>query len=169
MTARPTPGDDPLEHARRDALRLLEARARTRHELAVRLAKKGHAKDVIARLLDAFAQSELIDDEKVARAHARSILDRGARSEAWMRSALRRRGVAADLAAQVAKETAGARDALHDAMTLASRRLILAKRDEPPQATARRLVAFLARRGYDADTARKAVEQAMRRDFDEAQ
>ncbi len=155
-------GDEALEAVRTDALRLLKARARTRRELSDRLARKGHAKADVAALLDAFARSGLINDETVARAHAASALARAPRGESWLRQSLRRRGVEAELATRIAKEAMVERDPLADAVALAVRRVALAKRNEPPEATSRRLMAFLARRGYDFDVCKRAVAHAMK-------
>lgn len=155
-----SPDDAPLETARRDALRLLKARPRTRRELSDRLIKKGHAATIIATLLDAFTRAGLIDDAAVARAHAASALQRSPRSETWLRQSLRRRGIEGKLAADIAKESIRDRDPLQDATALAARRLALARRSDPPETTTRRLVAFLVRRGFDLDICRRAVEQA---------
>ena len=163
--SRTTGGDDAaLEAVRSDALRLLKARSRTRRELSDRLVKKGHAKSDIGTLLNAFERSGLIDDETVARAHAASALARAPRGESWLRQSLRRRGIEAELATRIAREAMHDRDPLADAMALASRRAALAKRHEPPEATSRRVMAFLARRGYDIDVCKRAVAHAMRQD-----
>lgn len=111
--------------------------------------------DVVARLVAA----GLIDDERYALSFARSrLLDRKL-SKRRVLAELARRGVARDLAdAAVAQvmEDEGVDEFAAVEQVAARKWKSLAKLDR--QVAIRRLMAFLARRGYDGDLVRRAVQ-----------
>jgi len=141
------------------ALRLLGIRARSREELRRRLAQKGHEVEEIEAALDDLESVGLVDDEEFARqltAHHIGVRGSGRRVAL---AELRRAGVETEVAERAV--AAGApEDEEARAEELARGRLRrLGTLDE---ATAyRRLVAFLHRRGYDAETARNAARRAL--------
>jgi regulatory protein len=69
---------------------------------------------------------------------------------------LRRKGIDAELAARAA--TMSPEDEMSNARTIAAKRL-RALRGLPPEARTRRLVAFLARRGYGAEVCSAVVAE----------
>lgn len=116
--------------------------------------------DVIARLVAA----GLLDDERYALSFARSrLLDRKL-SKRRVLAELARRGVARDLAdAAVAQvmDDEGVDEFAAVEQVAARKWKTLSKLDRP--VAIRRLMAFLARRGYDGDVVRRAVGQIAER------
>jgi regulatory protein len=136
------------EQARALCLRLLTARSRTRAELAGWLAKRGYPDDVSTRVLDRLAAVGLVDDtdfaEQWVQAH-RSSTGKGKRALA---AELRTKGVDNDVITTVlAGIDAGAeRERAEQLVRTRLRRENLAG---DQARVARRLIAMLARRGYD--------------------
>ena len=148
------------EGAFRAALRALERRAHGEHELASKLERKGHPRIAVAPAIGRLRQLGLLDDVAFARAYIRSKSDRG-RGPIRLKHDLAMLGVPRDvieraLAEQVAQED----DPLDRPRALVAKRVrILASL--PIEARRRRLIAFLARRGYRGSDARKVVEDAL--------
>ena len=149
------------EAVREAALKLLERARRTRRDLGRRLKDKGYAAATIAEALDRLVAVGLIDDVEYARAFLASRWSR--RSAGWRRleQELRRRGVvSADIHAARTRleEEVGASDDL-----AAARRVVLqvARRYAALDSRVRRqrLYALLARRGFDGDVIRRALDE----------
>ena len=140
-------------------LNLLTTRARTRAELAAELARRGFEDDVAAVVLERLVEVRLLDDAAFAEQwvdsrHRHRGLGRRALSQE-----LRRKGVDTE----TADEAVAGLDAdaeREKARELVRRRLPSLDRVEPPVA-ARRLVAMLARKGYDAGLAHEVVREAL--------
>ncbi|WP_305783047.1 regulatory protein RecX [Symbioplanes lichenis] len=146
------------EIAREICLRQLAVRPRTRAELAKALAKKEISDEVIAEVLDRYDEVGIIDDAAFARAwvssrhHGRGLARRALANE------LRQRGVDAEVATE-ALETVD-----DDAEAAAARALVdrkLRTATGTPDQIFRRLVGMLARKGYPAGTAFRAVKEAL--------
>ena len=142
------------------ALRLLEFRSRTIAELRRKLVHKGasasEVDDVIARLCD----QKLLNDADFAHEFARTrVLGAGA-SRRRIVQELRRKGVAPDVADQA---VAGMEDSEGIDVSAAIHRVAekkwktLARLDD--FARKRRLYAFLARRGFNPDEIRSALDK----------
>jgi regulatory protein len=148
------------------ALRLLSVRHRSRRELQLRLLRAGfeHAEveDELARL----EAVGLVDDEEFARQvveHELTVRRSGRRA---VQSRLAAKGVAKEtieLTIQEATEAGGSDEerALEVATDRASRLHGLA-----PERAFSRLTGFLARRGYDPQTARRAARLALELEAD---
>jgi regulatory protein len=158
-TAETTEQTDPAERAREICLRQLAIRPRTRDELAKTLRQRGIATDIAAEVLDRYDEVGIIDDKAFARAwvtsrhHGRGLARRALAVE------LRRRGVDAEV-------VGAALDELDDDTEVqTARALVLRKlrteRVGQPDATFRRLVAMLARKGYAPGLAIQIVKQAL--------
>lgn len=155
------PGDDadPESVARKILLDQLSMTARSRSELAERLARKDVPEEIATRLLDRFEEVGLIDDE----AFARSWVDSRQRTRGLARTALavelRRKGIADETARTVLAEVDP------DDEEAAARRLVQKKlrsmRGLDEQVAARRLVGMLARKGYGAGLAYAVVRQEL--------
>nr|WP_245922805.1 regulatory protein RecX [Actinoplanes atraurantiacus] len=152
------PAQSEGERAREICLRQLAVRPRTRAELAKVLARKEISDEVIAEVLDRYDEVGIIDDAAFARAwvssrhHGRGLARRALANE------LRQRGVDAETAGE-ALEAVDDEDEAATARALVDRKLRTAT--GPPDAVFRRLVAMLARKGYPAGIAFRAVKDAL--------
>lgn len=159
----PVPGSDPDRAAAADpeavaraiALRQLTLAPRTRAQLAEAMMRRGVPEDVAERVLDRFQDVQLIDDGEFARQwvqtrHAGRGLARRALSHE-----LRQRGVD-DQTLREAVEVIGDEDELEVARELVRRRWPTMRGDDPAR-RARRLAGMLARKGYGAAVAYRAV------------
>jgi regulatory protein len=133
--------------ARLAALRLLGRRDYTRHELADRLLAREHPPDEVEAALDALTAEGLVDDRRVAAAHARTASELKGRGRLRIMRELEARGigraVAQDAVARLSPE--------HEAATIER---FLARKRLParlPAADHRRIFAQLLRRGFSAD------------------
>lgn len=139
------PDADPVAVAREIALRLLDVRDRTRHELEQALVKKRVPPEATREVLDRLAELGFIDDRRVAVATF-DAQQRRLRSSRALRQELRTKGVDAELIDAAA-------DAVDDGTDEAVARALVAKRLPsvlrlPHQVRYRRLAGQLARRGF---------------------
>ena len=147
-------------NCREATLELLERTLRTRHDLERRLKEKGFAAGEIAATLDRLAEVGLVDDVEYARAWLAGRW--GRRPSGWRRlqQELRAKGVSqedAERARELLSERGGAPDEVQSAAKLAAQaRKRYARLN--PQVQRQRLYALLARRGYDSDVIRRALE-----------
>jgi regulatory protein len=146
------------ERAREICLGQLAVRPRTRAELAKSLARKEISDEVIAEVLDRYDEVGIIDDGAFARAwvtsrhHGRGLARRALANE------LRQRGVDAEVVGE-ALETLDEDEEAATARALVDRKLRSAS--GTPDAVFRRLVGMLARKGYPAGVAIRAVKDAL--------
>lgn len=156
------PPADPEAVAHAIALRLLEARPRSRQELAEALRRRRVPETAVAAVLDRLAAVGLVDDDSFAAAwvdsrHAGRRLGRRA-----LRAELARKGIAGETAEQ-ALSTVSVEDERATAVALVERRLrSLAGVDDA--AKIRRLSGLLARKGIPTGVARQVVLAAVGRD-----
>lgn len=152
------PPQSEAELAREICLRQLAVRPRTRAELAKALHRKEISDEVIAEVLDRYDEVGIIDDAAFARAwvssrhHGRGLARRALANE------LRQRGVAAEVASE-ALDTLDEDEEAETARSLVDRKLRTATGS--PEAVFRRLVGMLARKGYPAGVAIRAVKDAL--------
>lgn len=152
---------DRLEQARALCLRLLTARARTRAELAARLANRGYPEEVSAEVLDRLTQAGLVDDEDFAEQWVRSRRINAGKGKRALAAELRTKGVDSDvIAAALAGIDTGAERIR--AEQLVRDRLRRERLGDPSDRDAenkvtRRLVGMLARRGYGQSMALDVV------------
>jgi regulatory protein len=145
---------------REAALKLIERARRTRSDLARRLKEKGYTSAVVNEVLDRLAEVGLVDDVEYARAWLSGRW--GRRPSGWRRlqQELRGKGISdADItrAKELLSERGGAPDEVASAARLAEQaRRRYARLD--PREQRQKLYALLARRGYDGDTIRRALE-----------
>lgn len=155
----PDPEPDHEAVARKILLDQLTGQARSRHELAERLARRNVPDEVAGRLLDRFEEVGLVDDE----AFARSWVDSRQRTRGLARRALaqelRRKGVADQTAREVLAEVDPSDE------EQAARRLVRKKlrslRGVDDATAARRLAGMLARKGYPAGLAFAVVKDEL--------
>ncbi len=150
------------EQARNLCLRLLTARARTRAELAGRLAKRGYPDDVSERVLDRLAGVGLVDDEDFAQQWVRSRQANAGKGKRALAAELRTKGVADDVIAGVLADVDQDSERTRATQLVADklRRERLANEADDVK-VARRLVGMLARRGYGQSMAFDVVKVAL--------
>jgi regulatory protein len=161
---RGSPGEPPAaeqsesERAREICLRQLAVRPRTRAELAKVLARKEISDEVIAEVLDRYDEVGIIDDAAFARAWVTSRHQGRGLARRALANELRQRGVDAEVAGE-ALETLDDDEEASTARALVDRKLRTARGE--PEAVFRRLVGMLARKGYPAGVAIRAVKDAL--------
>jgi regulatory protein len=146
-SARPTGAPRPY------ALRLLGRRDHTVYELRSRLIDRGYPEDAVESLITALLTEGLLDDSRVAAAHARTASSIKGRGPHRIRRELEARGIDAALAEQSTALLGG------DEEAAAIERLIARKtRGRPLEPDdRRRLFQHLLRRGFSAEAIGKAL------------
>ena len=150
-----------IEAAYRAAVRAQTRRPHARAELRRRLLKKQHPGAAVDAALERLAAQELLDDRRFAE---HFVATRGLQGRGSVRLLLdlRRQGVDQEIA-QAAVATSLAAEGIDEAAIL---RQVAERRARqlgalPPTAKRRRLLAYLARRGYQGAEARKVVEELL--------
>lgn len=168
--------DPELEHARAKvrerALRLLDQRSRSRHELRERLigntrgvnAAEGFEPELVDDVLDAFERAGLIDDELFACEWVRQRFERRGKSSAVLDLELKRKGVG-DAARAVALEQISDDDEAELGLSLARKkaRSITSVPEDRLQRDKelRKIVGVLARRGFGEAVALSVGRRAL--------
>lgn len=144
------------ELARALCLRLLTARARTRAELAGQLAKRGYPDDISVRVLDRLADVGLVDDAGFAEQWVHSRRVNAGKGKRALAAELHTKGVDNDVITSVlgAINPAAERGRAEQLVQARLRRENLGDDDVR---VSRRLVAMLARRGFDQTMAYDVV------------
>ena len=158
------PDADPESVARKILLDQLTGRARTRSELADKLASRNVPDDVATRLLDRFEEVGLIDDAAFAREWvAQRQSGRGLARRALAQE-LRRKGIDDEVAREVLD------DVDDEDEVEAARRLVQAKlrsvRSLDRDKAVRRLVGMLARKGHSSSVAFRVVKEELDLDLE---
>jgi regulatory protein len=144
------------EQARALCLRLLTARARTRAELSAQLVKRGYPDDVRDVVLDRLASVGLIDDAEFAEQWVQSRRSSAGKGKRALAAELHTKGVDNDVITTVLAgiDAGSERERAEQLVRAKLRRENL---DGDQTRVARRLVAMLARRGYDQTMAYNVV------------
>lgn len=151
------------EAAFRTAIRSIEQRNHARTDLGRKLVKKGHARPAVEVALERCAALGLLDDAAFARHFVETRAARG-RGPARLRRDLYAMGVAGAHVDAALADLQGDDDQTGEqALALATKRAGQLT-GVPREARKRRLLAFLARRGYTGEAARSAVQRVLRAD-----
>ena len=153
------PAEDQEAVARKILLDQLTGQARTRSELAAKLARKGVPDALATRLLDRFEEVGLVDDEAFARSWVQSRQPGKGLARRALAQELRRKGVD-DEVARVALDEVDPDDEVEAARTLVRRKLRTVARLERDVAV-RRLTGMLARKGYPAGVCFRVVREEL--------
>lgn len=137
---------DPYEVARTIALRKLEQRARSRHELAEALRERGVPDDVAQAVLDRFTEVGLVDDRAFAEAWSESRQRSRHLSRRAIEAELYRKGVDRDTIGEVFAEHDSSIELANARAFAQSKSRSLERLD--PDVARRRLAGALARRGF---------------------
>ena len=135
------------EQARDVCLRLLTVRARSRAELEAQLTKRGYPDDVSARVLDRMVEVGLIDDVAFAEQWVRERRTNAGKGKRALAAELRTKGVDPEVIAETL-DSVDAGEWRMRAEELVATKLRRENLDDETKVT-RRLVAMLARRGYN--------------------
>lgn len=148
------------EAAYRTALRCLELRSYARSDLARRLQRKGHLRPAVEAALDRAAELGLLDDEAYARSYVQTRAARG-RGPARLVRDLMAMGVRRPLIdAAVAAEWPEGSDRTSMPRALATKRAAQLGA-LPRQTKRRRLIAYLARRGFSGREVTEMVDHML--------
>ena len=155
---KPLVAPDPCREA---ALKLLERTRRTRSELVRKLREKGFESAAVNEVIDRLAGVGLVDDAEYARAWLRGRWGRRAAGWRKLEQGLRGRGVhPEDIArgrALLEAETGPADEVTAARRVLDQVERRYAKLDS--RVRRQRLYALLARRGFDGDVIRRAMDE----------
>lgn len=141
------------------ALNLLAFRARSSAELARTLVRKGEPKALVDRAVERLLEQGLLDDAAFAQSFTRAKVLGAQQSKRRVQQDLARRGVArtvSDAAIATVFEEEGVDQ--RDVVEQAARKKLRTLTKLEPVVRRRRLYAFLARRGYDGEDIRRAME-----------
>lgn len=152
----PAPGGGTEAQAKDVCLRLLTDRARSRAELADKLAAKGFTPEIIERTLTRLTEVGLIDDAAFAEQWVHSRHTYSGKGKKALAQELRRKGIAPEHA-EPALSTVTPADEQSRATDLVRRKIQTLPRDLDRDKAIRRLVGMLARRGYNPSTAHSVV------------
>jgi regulatory protein len=144
-------------HAR--ALAALARRPLARAALRERLARHEGDAGVVQDVLDALERDGLLNDRAVADAVLGEQLARSGAGAAFLESKLTARGVDASTARDAVRESVAS--GTPSALETARARVTSMPPDLSPPARARRLYAYLARRGFEEHEAADAVERIL--------
>jgi regulatory protein len=151
------PDADPEAVARAIALRQLTAAPRTRAQLEEAMSRRGVPDAVAGAVLDRFEEVRLVDDGEFARQWVETRHTGRGLARRALSHELRQRGVA-DETLQEAVDVIGEEEELEAARALVRRRLASLAGDDPMRRT-RRLAGMLARKGYGAEIAFRAIRE----------
>ncbi|SCG79414.1 regulatory protein RecX [Micromonospora humi] len=154
----PAPPRDEAELAREICLRQLATRPRTRAELAGALARRGISEETAEQVLDRYDEVGIVDDAAFARAWVSSRHNGRGLARRALATELRQKGVDGEVAG-AALDGLDEETEAETARALVDRKLRTARGE--PDAVFRRLVGMLARKGYPAGVAIRAVKDAL--------
>jgi regulatory protein len=143
--------------ARKQLLRWLSSRPCSTKQAKERLLKKGHATEVVARVVADAVRDGWLNDRSLADDIIRGTISRKPAGRKLLESRLARRGIGKNEAAEAMSRT-GTRDEPEDAWALARRR-IATMGSIKPEAALRRVAGLLARRGFDDQTVESTIER----------
>lgn len=164
MPARPRNPEEAgsVERARAIAIALLARHAWSVAKMRERLLRRGVAEAAADTVIADLTRAGLLGDRAYAQDAARLELSRRPASDAFLEHKLVSRGVDERLAAREARRAAEGVSELDRARALARRNARPDPKD--PAGARRRLLGLLARRGFDAETARTAVDETLGRE-----
>src|SRR5690349_6189713 len=159
------PEADPESVGRKILLDQLTGRARSRSELAKKMASKNVPDDVATRLLDRFEEVGLIDDASFAQEWVNQRQGGKGLARRALAQELRRKGID-DEVARLALDTVETEDEVEAARLLVQRKL-RSMRCLDQQVAIRRLVGMLSRKGYSSAIAFRVVREELDADLND--
>jgi regulatory protein len=157
------PEADPESVARKILLDQLTGRARTRSELAEKLAGRNVPDEIASRLLDRFEEVGLVDDAAFAREWVEQRQSGRGLARRALAQELRRKGIEDDVAREALDEIEDD-DEVEAARMLVRARLRSVRSLDRDKAV-RRLVGMLARKGHTSSVAFRVVKEELDTDL----
>ena len=157
------PEADPESVGRKILLDQLTGRARSRSDLAAKLAQRNVPADVATRLLDRFEEVGLVDDVAFAREWVSQRQEGRGLARRALAQELRRKGID-DEVAREALDGIDDADEVEVARLLVQRKLRSVRGLETDKAV-RRLVGMLARKGHSSGVAYRVVREELGADL----
>lgn len=142
------------------ALRLLNARDYTVARLSEKLAGRGFAKEHAEEAVDRLVHEGWINDRRFAERFAEAALDSGRYFGARLRQEMRRRGVPAELVAEVLGQLLGDRDETGEVRQILERRFSGFSFSTASDREKRRVAGYLQRRGFSLSSIVTALRSA---------
>ena len=149
------------ENLREEAVRLLARKARSSGELSHQLLERQHDPNAVEALIGEFIENHYLDDRGLARITAESLRERKRASRTQIKMKLRERRFTDEVIDEVLAEL-NEEDESELLQTIAddrARRLVGLER----QVAERRLLGYLARRGWSGQPAYSAAREAISR------
>ena len=157
------PPEDAEAVARKILLDQLTGRARSRSDLAAKLAQRDVPDEIAVRLLDRFEEVGLVDDAAFARGWVEQRQSGRGLARRALAQELRRKGIDDEVAREAIVEI-DPDEEVEAARTLVRRRLRTVS-DLDQQVAVRRLTAMLARKGYPPSVAFRVVREELDADL----
>jgi regulatory protein len=148
---------DQTQAAKDYLLRRLNSRARTRSELAKELREKSFSDDVATEALDRLEEVGLINDDDFAKTWVSSRHKSKGLAGGVLRQELRKKGIADDTVVEALGEISQEEE-YESAMKLAAKKYRALQREDR-DTQIRRLVGFLARKGYPSNLCYRVAKE----------
>ena len=142
------------------ALRYLERRLHSRHELQVRLNRMEYGPEVVEHVLNELQRLGYVDDERFARTRALSAAQHKHHGKRRAMIELIKAGVDRPTADRALEKVYDVHDSLASARQLAQKKAPSLRRLDSMTAR-RRLAGMLLRRGFDYDTVRPVIDEVL--------
>lgn len=156
------PAAEPESVARKILLDQLTGQARSRRQLADKLASKDVPGDVATRLLDRFEEVGLINDAAFARDWVEQRQQGKGLARRALAQELRRKGIDDELARETLDQRVEEHpDAELEAARMLVRRKLRSVQSLEPEKAVRRLVGMLARKGHGPGVAYRVVREEL--------
>jgi len=146
-------------NAYRAAVRILTKRAKSGQELRRKLREYGYEPDASDWAIERLTELGVLNDEEYARAVVRSQLSRKPAGRRLLAGKLREKGIEQAIIDRVLDEALEDRDTLEDARKLAQQAARSISDRHDTEVRKRRITGRLARRGFDFDVIRRAVDE----------
>jgi regulatory protein len=141
------------------AINMLAFRARSSAELARSLRRKGAAKELVNHAIGRLTEQGLIDDVAFAQSFTRAKVHGAQQSRRRVQQDLARKGVTREVSDKaIATVFEDEQVDQREIVEVAARKKLRTLKNVDPAVRRRRLYAFLARRGYDAEDIRRAMD-----------
>lgn len=141
--------------------RYLGIRARSEKEIRDYLIKKKASDEIIEKMISLLYEQKFLNDEEFARSWVRSRARSRPKGKRLLQIELAQKGIAKDVIEQVLSEDQeDIPDELTQAKNLIGKR-VDRLRGEPRQVVYQKVGAFLGRRGFSWELAKKAIDQTL--------